>query len=63
GAARVKFFKGSCQVVGRKAPKEQNLYRPDLATFEADSVYSHKDAEGFIRLNALRLKVWAQRGR
>ena len=63
GTARVKLFKGSCQVVGRKAPKEKNLYRPDLATFEADSVYSQKDAEGFIRLNALRLKVRAQRGK
>jgi len=48
--------------VGRRAPKEKNLYRPDLATFEADSVYAQKDADGFIRLNALRLKVRAQRG-
>ncbi|OGL61085.1 MAG: argininosuccinate synthase [Candidatus Tectomicrobia bacterium RIFCSPLOWO2_12_FULL_69_37] len=63
GTARVKLFKGTCQVAGRKAPKEKNLYRPDLATFEADSVYSQKDAEGFIRLNALRLKVRAQRGK
>ena len=63
GTARVKLFKGACQVVGRKAPKEKNLYRPDLATFEADTVYSQKDAEGFIRLNALRLKVRAQRGK
>ena len=63
GTARVKLFKGTCQVAGRKAPKEKNLYRPDLATFEADSVYSQKDADGFIRLNALRLKVRAQRGK
>ena len=63
GTARVKLFKGTCQVAGRKAPKEKNLYRPDLATFEADTVYSQKDAEGFIRLNALRLKVRAQRGK
>ncbi len=61
GRAKVKLYKGSCQVVGRKAPAEKNLYRPDLATFEADAVYSHKDAEGFIRLNALRLRIRAQR--
>jgi len=54
GTARMKLYKGSCMVVGRKAPK--SLYNPDLATFEADVVYNQKDAEGFIRLNALRLK-------
>ncbi|HJP13918.1 MAG: argininosuccinate synthase [Nitrospinota bacterium] len=57
GVARVKLYKGACQVVGRKAPSENNLYQPELATFEEDSIYSHKDAEGFIRLNALRLGV------
>lgn len=57
GTARVKLFKGSCQAVGRKAPEGNNLYRPELATFEEDSIYSQKDAEGFIRLNALRLGV------
>ena len=60
GVARIKLFKGSCQAVGRKAPEENNLYRPELATFEEDSIYSHKDAEGFIRLNALRLGVRSQ---
>jgi argininosuccinate synthase len=40
-----------------------SLYRPDLATFEADTVYDQKDAEGFIRLNALRLRVGAKTGR
>lgn len=55
GTARVKLYKGSCTVVGRKAP--ESLYRPDLATFEADGGYNQKDAEGFIKLNALRLKV------
>ena len=55
GVARVKLYKGSCQVAGRKAPPGNNLYQPELATFEEDSVYSQKDAEGFIRLNALRL--------
>ena len=61
GTARIKLFKGSCQAAGRKAPEENNLYRPELATFEEDSIYSHKDAEGFIRLNALRLGVLAKK--
>ncbi len=62
GTARLKLYKGSCTVVGRKAPPDKNLYQPDLATFEEDSSYTQKDAEGFIRLNALRLRVRAQRG-
>jgi argininosuccinate synthase len=45
-------------VAGRKAP--QSLYRPDLATFEAGGGYRQADATGFIRLNALRLKIRAQ---
>ncbi len=60
GEARVKLYKGNCQIVGRKAPPGNNLYRPELATFEEDSIYSQKDAEGFINLNALRLAVRAQ---
>ncbi len=55
GTVRLKLFKGNCMVVGRKAPK--SLYNPELATFEADRVYNQKDAEGFIKLNALRLKL------
>ncbi len=55
GTARIKLYKGNCDVVGRKSPV--SLYNPDLATFEADRVYNQKDAEGFIRLNALRLRV------
>lgn len=55
GTARLKLYKGNCQVVGRKSPK--SLYHPELATFEAEKVYNQKDAEGFIKLNALRLKV------
>ena len=55
GIARVKLYKGNCDTVGRKSPV--SLYRPDLATFEAETVYNQKDAEGFIRLNALRLRV------
>jgi len=55
GTARLKLYKGNCIVVGRKAPK--SLYSPELATFEADQIYNQKDAEGFIKLNALRLKI------
>jgi argininosuccinate synthase len=55
GAVRLKLYKGSCLVVGRKSPR--SLYNPELATFEAEKVYNQKDAEGFIKLNALRLKA------
>ena len=57
GTVRVKLYKGNCMVVGRKS--ENSLYNPDLATFEEDDVYNQKDAEGFIRLNALRLRMRA----
>lgn len=57
GTVRLKLYKGNCMVVGRRS--EQSLYRPELATFEKDEVYRQKDAEGFIRLNGLRLKVQA----
>lgn len=59
GTARVKLYKGSCTLVGRKS--KRSLYRLDIATFEEDDVYNQKDAEGFIRLNGLRLKIRAQR--
>jgi argininosuccinate synthase len=55
GTARLKLYKGSCIVAGRKAPR--SLYRPDFATFEAEQVYDQKDAGGFIKLNALRLRI------
>lgn len=55
GVVRVKLYKGSCTVVGRKS--DLSLYDPDFATFEEDQVYRQKDAEGFIRLNGLRLKI------
>ena len=55
GTARLKLYKGNCLTVGRKAPR--SLYSPKLATFEAESVYNQRDAEGFIKLNALRLKA------
>ncbi len=61
GTARVKLYKGSCTVAGRQAPG--SLYRLDMATFEEDDVYRQKDAEGFIRLNALRLAIRASRKR
>jgi argininosuccinate synthase len=59
GTVRLKLYKGNCLVAGRKSPR--SLYRNDYATFEADQVYNQHDAEGFIRLNALRLKVRALR--
>ncbi len=55
GTARLKLYKGNCIVAGRKAPR--SLYRPDFATFEAEQVYDQKDAGGFIKLNALRLRI------
>jgi argininosuccinate synthase len=57
GTARVKLYKGNCIVVGRKSPL--SLYREDFATFEKDQVYNQMDATGFIRLNALRLRIKA----
>ena len=57
GTVRLKLFKGQASVVGRKSPN--SLYRLDYVTFEADSVYNQKDAEGFIKLNALRLRLGA----
>jgi argininosuccinate synthase len=55
GAVRVKLYKGNCYIVGRRSPN--SLYHPELATFEAEDVYNQKDAEGFIKINALRLKL------
>ena len=55
GTVRLKLYKGNCTVVGRKS--EKSLYHDAFATFEKDTVYNQKDAEGFIRLNALRLRI------
>ncbi len=55
GVVRLKLFKGLASVVGRKSPN--SLYRMDYVTFEEDSVYNQFDAEGFIKLNALRLRL------
>ncbi len=57
GTVRLKLYKGNCNPVGVKAPS--SLYSEKLATFEEDDVYDQKDATGFIRLNALRLKMQA----
>jgi argininosuccinate synthase len=59
GTVRLKLYKGNVMVAGRKSPR--SLYRTDYVTFEADRVYRQKDAEGFINLNALRLKIRALR--
>jgi argininosuccinate synthase len=55
GTVRLKLYKGGIQVEGRKSPT--SLYSEDHATFEADTVYDQRDAEGFIKLNALRLRL------
>jgi argininosuccinate synthase len=55
GRARLKLYKGNVIVAGRRS--EQSLYDPNVATFEADTVYKQADADGFIRLNALRLRL------
>ena len=60
GTARLKLYKGSVVVAGRKAPK--SLYRPDIVTFEEDTVYDQRDAQGFIKINALRLRIRRELG-
>jgi argininosuccinate synthase len=57
GTARLELYKGGLTVVGRKAPR--SLYRADIATFEEENVYDQRDAGGFIKLNALRLRIQA----
>jgi argininosuccinate synthase len=60
GSVRLKLYKGNVAVVGRESP--YSLYDQDLVTFEEGAVaYDHRDAEGFIRLNALRLRTLGQR--
>src|SRR2546428_607594 len=61
GTVRLQRYKGNVIVVGRRSPR--SLYRTDFATFEADTVYRQRDAEGFINLNALRLRIRALRDR
>ena len=55
GVVRLKLYKGNVTVVGRKS--EKSLYRMDYVTFEEDSVYDQRDAQGFIKLNALRMRL------
>ena len=58
GDVKVRLHKGACAILGRRSP--HSLYSQELATFEKDSVYRQKDAEGFIRLQATRLRVNAR---
>jgi argininosuccinate synthase len=59
GDVRLKLFRGNAIVVGRRSPN--SLYDEKVATFEADTVYNQRDAEGFIKLNALRLRLGGER--
>jgi argininosuccinate synthase len=62
GDVRLKLYKGNVVVTGRRS--EDSLFDPTIATFEADGgAYNQKDAEGFIKLNALRLRIAANKGR
>ena len=60
GRVRLKLYKGAVRVVGRQSPN--SLYSQAHVTFEEDAVYDQRDAEGFIKLNALRLRLAARRG-
>ena len=55
GEVRCKLYKGNCFIAGRRSP--YTLYDPEVVTFEADNVYNQGDATGFIKLNALRLRI------
>jgi len=61
GVVRLKLYKGGVSVTGRESP--DSLYSAAHVTFEEDTVYDQKDAQGFIRLNALRLRLAAKAGR
>lgn len=61
GTVKLKLYKGNVTITSRKAPC--SLYDPELSTFEADTVYDQADAEGFIKINALRLKLGALMGK
>jgi len=61
GVVRLKLYKGNCMPVGRKS--DESLYHEGFATFEEDEVYNQADAAGFIRLNALRLRIQALKGK
>ena len=59
GIVRLKLYKGNCIVLGRKS--KNSLYHLSLASFDEEGIYNQKDAEGFIKLNALRLKLQARK--
>ena len=59
GTVRLKLYKGNVMITGRKSP--HSLYDADIVTFEEDQVYDQRDAEGFIKLNALRLRTLKSR--
>jgi len=61
GTVRLTLYKGNCTIAGRKS--DRSLYDPELATFETDTVYNQRLAEGFIRLNALRLQQRVKKGK
>src|SRR6266404_5666961 len=61
GDVRLKLYRGNTTVVGRRS--NNSLYSEHLATFEADTIYNQRDAEGFIKLNALRLRLKALQGK
>ena len=58
GTIRLKFYKGNCDVVGRKS--EYSLYSYELATYDRGDTFDHAAAKGFIDLYALPTKVWAE---
>ena len=60
GTVKVKLYKGNVIILGRKS--NNSIYSSEVVTFEEDEVYNQKDAEGFIKLNALRLKLIKDRG-
>ena len=62
GEVRLKLYKGNISVVGRRS--QDSLFDPTIATFEDDAgAYNQADAQGFIKLNALRLRIAANKGR
>jgi argininosuccinate synthase len=63
GVVRLKLYKGNVDVVGRRSESD-SLFDPEIATFEDDAgAYQQNDAEGFIKLNALRMRIAARKGR
>ena len=61
GTVRIKLFKGTANIVGRKS--SQSLYAPDLATYGADDTFDHKAAEGFIYVWGLPTRIWSEKVR